>query len=108
MYYTLNQWEPLIQYLENGNVAIDNNSAERQIRPFTVGRKNWLFMGSIAGAKAGAVIYSLIETAKANGLNPEAYLRYVCERIPSMNVEDYHQLLPWNVILPEGYVEKTS
>ena len=107
IYYTLNQWDPLTQYLENGNIAIDNNVAERQIRPFTVGRKNWLFMGSVAGAKAGAVIYSLIETAKANELNPEAYLRYVLERIPSMNAEDYHQLLPWNMILPEGYVENT-
>ena len=65
-------------------------------------------MGSVSGAKAGAVIYSLIETAKANGLNPEAYLRYVLERLPSMNVEDYHQLLPWQVILPAGYVENTS
>jgi len=107
IYYTLNQWDPLTQYLENGNIAIDNNVAERQIRPFTVGRKNWLFMGSVAGAKAGAVIYSLIETAKANGLNPEAYLRYVLERLSSMNAEDYHQLLPWQVILPEGYVENT-
>lgn len=107
IYYTLNQWDPLIQYLKNGNIEIDNNVAERQIRPFTVGRKNWLFMGSVAGAKAGAVIYSLIETAKANGLNPEAYLRYVLEHIPSMNAEDYHQLLPWQVILPKGYVENT-
>jgi transposase len=108
MYYTLNQWESLTQYLENGDIAIDNNIAERQIRPFTVGRKNWLFMGSVPGAKAASVIYSLIETAKANGLNPEAYLRYVLERIPSMNTEDYHQLLPWNVTLPAGYVEETS
>jgi hypothetical protein len=107
MYYTLNQWEPLTQYLENGDISIDNNIAERQIRPFTIGRKNWLFMGSVAGAKAASVIYSLIETAKANGLNPESYLRYVLERIPSMNVEDYHQLLPWNVTLPARYVDET-
>ena len=105
--YTLNQWIPLTRYLENGDIAIDNNIAERQIRPFTVGRKNWLFMGSISGAKAASVIYSLIETAKANGLNPEAYLRYVLERIPSMKAQDYHQLLPWNVTLPAGYVENT-
>lgn len=107
MYYTLNQWDPLIQYLENGDIAIDNNVAERQIRPFTVGRKNWLFMGSVAGAKAGAMIYSLIETAKAHALNPEAYLRYVLERIPSMKAEDYHQLLPWHVTLSEEDIENT-
>ncbi len=103
--YTLNQWECLIRYLEDGNISIDNNAAERQIRPFTVGRKNWLFMGSVAGAKAASVIYSLIETAKANGLNPEAYLRYILEQIPSMREEDYPRLLPWNVTLPDGYVE---
>jgi transposase len=108
IYYTLNQWIPLTRYLEDGTIAIDNNVAERQIRPFTVGRKNWLFMGSVAGAKAGAVIYSLIETAKANELNPEAYLRYVLERMPSMDPTEYHQLLPWQVTLPVGYVENTS
>jgi transposase len=98
--YTLNQWEPLTQYLENGDIAIDNNSAERQIRPFTIGRKNWLFMGSVEGEKAASVIYSLIETAKANGLNPEEYVSYVLKNIPVIAPDMIHTLLPWNVELP--------
>ena len=98
--YTLNQWEPLTHYLENGDIAIDNNIAERQIRPFTIGRKNWLFMGSVEGAKAASVIYSLIETAKANGLNPEEYLTCVLKNIPTTTPDMIHTLLPWNVELP--------
>jgi transposase len=58
--YTLNQWDSLICYLEDGSVNIDNNAAERQIRPFAIGRKNWLFMGSPDGAKAGAALYALM------------------------------------------------
>lgn len=104
IYYTLNQWEPLTRYLEDGQISIDNNAAERQVRPFTIGRKNWLFMGSPAGARAASVIYSLIETAKANALNPEAYLRYILEKIPTLTEKDYHLLLPWNVKLPSGYL----
>ncbi|PJA03328.1 MAG: hypothetical protein COX72_05780, partial [Gammaproteobacteria bacterium CG_4_10_14_0_2_um_filter_38_22] len=73
VYYTLNQWDSLVYYLKNGAVNIDNNAAERQIRPFAIGRKNWLFMGSPDGAKAGAILYSLIETAKLNNVNPEGY-----------------------------------
>lgn len=98
--YTLNQWQPLTRYLEDGQLFIDNNAAERQIRPFTVGRKNWLFMGSVEGAKAASVIYSLIETAKANGLNPEAYLTYVLKNIPTTTPDMHHTLLPWHVDLP--------
>jgi len=102
IFYTLNQWEPLTCYLNDGHLSIDNNAAERQIRPFTIGRKNWLFMGSVAGAKAASVIYSLIETAKANGLNPTDYLKVVLEQIPTMSPGDsvaYSTLLPWNVTL---------
>ena len=102
IFYTLNQWEPLTCYLNDGQLSIDNNAAERQIRPFTIGRKNWLFMGSVAGAKAASVIYSLIETAKANGLNPTDYLKVVLEKIPTMSSGDsvaYSTLLPWNVTL---------
>ena len=98
--YTLNQWQPLTRYLEDGQLFIDNNAAERQIRPFTVGRKNWLFMGSVEGAKAASVIYSLIETAKANGLNPEAYLTYVLKNMPTTPPDMHHTLLPWHVDLP--------
>lgn len=101
--YTLNQWQPLLHYLEDGRISIDNNAAESQIRPFTVGRKNWLFMGNPKGAEAGAVLYSLIETAKANGLNPEAYIRFVLTRIPTLEPNDLPTLLPWNVQRLEGY-----
>lgn len=94
--YTLNHWASLIQYLEDGRLQIDNNSAERMIRPFTIGRKNWLFMGSVEGAKAGCAIYSIIETAKANGLEPYNYLRVLLEKIPITLEKDYHTLLPWN------------
>ena len=98
--YTLNQWEPLTRYLDDGQLIIDNNAAERQIRPFTIGRKNWLFMGSVAGAEAASVIYSLIETAKANGLNPEEYLTTLLKNIPTMSPDMLHTLLPWHVKLP--------
>jgi transposase len=100
--YTLNQWQPLTRYIENGQISIDNNVAERQIRPFTIGRKNWLFMGSVAGAKAASVIYSLIETAKANGLNPEKYLTCLLKNMPTTTPDMYHTLLPWNVQLPQA------
>lgn len=98
--YTLNQWKPLTRYLEDGQLFIDNNAAERQIRPFTIGRKNWLFMGSVEGAKAASVIYSLIETAKANGLNPETYLTSLLKKIPTTTSDMHHTLLPWHVELP--------
>jgi len=95
--YTLNQWESLIVYTQDGRLNIDNNPAERMIRPFTVGRKNWLFMGSPDGAKASAAIYSLIETAKANVVHPEEYLRHIFTELPLTSAERLHTLLPWNV-----------
>ena len=95
--YTLNQWESLIVYTQDGRLNIDNNPAERMIRPFTVGRKNWLFMGSPEGAKASAAIYSLIETTKANGVHPGEYLTYIFTELPRTSSEKLHTLLPWNV-----------
>jgi transposase/regulator of replication initiation timing len=95
--YTLNQWESLIVYTQDGRLNIDNNPAERMIRPFTVGRKNWLFMGSPDGAKASAAIYSLIETAKANCVHPGEYLTYIFTELPLTSAEKLHTLLPWNV-----------
>jgi predicted RNase H-like nuclease len=77
--YTINQLDSLIYYLEDGSVNIDNNAAERQIHPFAIGRKNWLFMGSPDGAKAAAALYALIETAKSNDVNPEGYLKFLLE-----------------------------
>jgi transposase len=74
--------------------------AENSIRPFVVGRKNWLFSGTPEGAEASALLYSLIETAKANKLEPYAYLRYIFDRLPTASsLEDYEALLPWNIAL---------
>ena len=98
--YLSNQWDRLKGYLDDGRYPIDNNLAENAIRPFTVGRKNWLFAKSQAGAKASANLYSLIETAKANQLNPYDYLRHVFKELPNANrLEDVEALLPWNVVL---------
>lgn len=93
--YALNNWQRLIRYLDDGRLRPDNNRAENAIRPFVVGRKNWLFAGNPDGAKAAAVYYSLIETAKANGLKPYEYLRYLFDRLPLAKTEqDYKKLLP--------------
>jgi transposase len=96
--YTLKQWDRLIGYIEDGRLAPDNNGAENSIRPFVIGRKNWLFSGTPVGAEASALLYSLIETAKANRLEPYAYLRYIFEKLPTAtSLEDFEALLPWNV-----------
>ena len=82
-------------YVEDPHVGLDNNAAENAIRPFAVGRKNWLFAGSPAGARASANLYSLVDTAKANGLEPYRYLRYIFERLPYVTTpEDYRKLTP--------------
>jgi transposase len=97
--YLKNQWPRLIGYLDDGRYPIDNNAAERAIRPFTIGRKNWTFSQSQAGARASANLYSLIETAKANGVNPQEYLREVFTRLPNMTTkDDLDELLPWNLM----------
>jgi transposase len=96
--YALTQWPRLIRYLENGHITPDNNLAENAIRPFVVGRKNWLFNGHPNGAHAAATLYSLIETAKACGLDPYQYLRFLFEKIPHAQTErDYKSLLPRNL-----------
>ena len=93
--YALNQWDRLIVYIEAGFLKPDNNVAENAIRPFVLGRKNWLFAGGPNGAEASATFFSLIETAKANGLEPYTYLRYLFEKIPSaVNEADFRELLP--------------
>ena len=98
--YLHNQWDRLIGYLDDGRYPIDNNPAERAIRPFTIGRKNWLFSHSQAGAKASANLYSLIETAKANNLNVYDYLQHIFKELPNaQSVEQVEALLPWNVEL---------
>lgn len=93
--YTLNQWHRLIRYVEDGRIPIDNNVAENAIRPFVIGRKNWLFSSTPEGARASATLYSLIETAKANNLEPYWYLRYLFENMPdAMTAEEFKALLP--------------
>jgi len=96
LYYLDHQWPRLIAYLQDGNYPIDNNPAENAIRPFVVGRKNWLFSNSVAGAKASANLYSLIETAKANSIEPYIYLKRIFDSIPNaQSFDDIDQLLPW-------------
>lgn len=96
--YMLERWDALTNYLKDGHLEIDNNLAENAIRPFTIGRKNWLFAGSPRGAKAGAIFYSLIKTAQDNGLEAYYYLRYILIRIPFCKTEEeYQTLLPWNI-----------
>jgi len=98
LHYLHREWGKLIRYLDDGRIEIDNNGAENAIRPFVVGRKNWLFSASVKGVKASANLYSLIETAKANGLEPYAYLRYLFTALPKAEtVEVIETLLPGNV-----------
>lgn len=95
--YLANNWSKLERYVEQGYLPIDNNTAERAIRPFVIGRKNWLFSDTPKGATASAQLYSLVETAKANGQEPYTWLRHALERLPqASSVEDYEALLPWN------------
>lgn len=95
--YTLNQWDLLVGYLADGRLNISNALAENAIRPFAVGRRNWLFADTPRGARASATIYSLIETAKANDVEPFAYLHHVLQHIGNARtVEDIEALLPWN------------
>ena len=98
LHYLCNQWDCLVGYLDDGVYPIDNNLAENAIRPFVVGRKNWLFANSQAGAKASANLYSLIQTAKANGLNPYEYLKQVFKELPNAaTVDEIEKLLPWQI-----------
>lgn len=95
--YALSRWPALTRYRDDGNLEIDNNAAERALRAVALGRKNDLFAGSDAGGERAANIYSLIGTAKLNGINPEAYLRHVLERIAEHPIKKLDELLPWNV-----------
>jgi transposase len=98
IYYSLNQWDLLVGYCDDGQLNISNALAENAIRPFAIGRKNWLFSDTSRGAKASATCYSLIETAKANGLEPYKYLHYVLQHIAeAKTVDDIEALLPWNM-----------
>lgn len=96
MHYLLNRWTALTRHLDDGRLEIDNNAAERALRAVVVGRKNWLFAGADVGGERAAAMYTLIETAKLNGPDPEAYLRDVIARIADHKISRIDELLPWN------------
>ena len=95
--YLLAQWPKLVRYIDDARLAIDTNLAENAIRPFAIGRRNWLFADTVKGAKASAALYSLISTARANALEPLAYLKNLFEKLPhARTVHDFETLLPFN------------
>lgn len=95
--YLTRQWSKLIRYVDDGRLAIDTNLAENAIRPFALGRRNWLFADTVKGAKASAALYGIVETAKANALEPYAYLRRLLEQLPhAKTVSDFEALLPFS------------
>lgn len=96
--YALSQWGFMLRYVEDGELSIDNNIAEREIKAVVIGRKNWLFADSPEGMRANAVMYSLVQTAKANGIDPFVYLRYVIDKMPTLkSSKEVECLLPWNM-----------
>ena len=92
--YTLEQWDKLMRYLDDGRLPADNNSAEQLAKSYVVGRKAWLFNDTVEGAEASAVFFSLINTIKANGLEPYWYLRYLLEKMTFMKSLDKESLTP--------------
>ena len=95
--YALSRWDALSLVLRDGRVCLDNNAAERAMRPIPLGRKNWLFAGSDAGGERAAAVYSLIGSAKLNGIDPEAYMTTVLRRIADHPINRIEELLPWNL-----------
>jgi len=97
--YLITQWPKLVRYVENPRLAIDTNLAENAIRPFVMalGRRNWLFADTVKGAKGSAALYSIVSTARANGLEPYAYLRRLFAELPkARTVEDFEAIVPFN------------
>lgn len=99
--YCRNQWDKLETFLLDGRLEVDNNRSERSIKPFVIGRKNFLFSNTPRGARASAIIYSVVETAKENGLIPFQYLCYLFEQLPNLGGKDLDELLPWSESLPD-------
>ena len=96
--YSLKQWDKLVAYLESSYLTPDNNAAENAIRPFVLGRKNWLFCQSTGGAESSCGMYTLIQTANQNGLVSFNYLTALFKRAPyASSPEDWEKLLPWNI-----------
>lgn len=100
--YALGLWPALTRYCDDGRLEIDNNAAERALRAVALGRKNYLFAGSDKGGERAASIYSLVGSAKLNGIDPEAYLREVLTRIADHPVNRIDDLLPWNLVPAEA------
>ena len=101
LHYLHSQWSKLMLYVTHGAYPIDNNACENSIRPFVIGRRNWLFSDTVAGAQASANLYSLLQTCAANGVDGYAYLRALLSALPSaQTAEDYEALLPWRLTLP--------
>jgi transposase len=98
--YSLNQREPLLVPFSTGNLELDNNRADRSIKPFTIGRKNWLFSNSSKGADSSALVYSVIETAKENQLKVFEYLVHLFQTLPNIDLEEIDCHLPWSASLP--------
>jgi transposase len=99
--YCLNHWEELNNFLLDGRLEISNNRAERSIKPFVIGRKNFLFCITPRGAKASATTYSIVESAKENGLNPFEYLKYLFTELPNATSDNIDEFLPWSDTLPD-------
>src|SRR5271165_3917959 len=97
IHYALARWDAFVRYCDDGRIEIDNSAAERALRAIALGRKNYLFAGSDRGGERAATFYSLIGTAKLNGIDPEAYLRYVLEHIADHPITRIKELLPWNI-----------
>jgi len=101
LHYLSAQWPKLVRFVDDGSFPIDNNACENAIRPFVVGRRNWLFADTVGGASASANLYSLIETCKANGIEPYRYLCALFVALPKATcLEDYEALLPWRIAVP--------
>lgn len=100
--YSLKRWTALVRYLDDGDLPIDNNWVENQIRPIAIGRSNWLFAGSLRAGKRAAAVMSLVHSARLNGLEPHAYLRDVLERLPTLPASRIAELLPhrWQAVKP--------
>ena len=102
IHYALGLWTPLLRYCNDGRLEIDNNAAERALRAVALGRKNYLFAGSDVGGERAAAMYTLIGSAKLNGIDPEAYLSHVLARIADHPIHQIEELLPWNLVLPHS------
>ena len=100
-YSSLNQWEALNGFLLDGRLEIDNNRSERSIKPFVISRKNFLFCNTPRGARASAITFSIVESAKENGLKPYEYIKYLLEQLPNATSSDLERFMPWSPEIPD-------